>query len=47
MRYLNLQEVLELHDKMIQAMGGLSWANPKQIALLESKYHHELALQSS
>ena len=23
MRYLSLQEVLELHDRMIQAMGGL------------------------
>lgn len=36
MRYLNLQEVLELHDRMIQAMGGLKGANPKQIALLDS-----------
>ncbi|EHE9212951.1 type II toxin-antitoxin system death-on-curing family toxin [Campylobacter upsaliensis] len=36
MRYLSLQEVLELHDRMIQAMGGLSGANPKQIALLDS-----------
>lgn len=35
MRYLNLQEVLELHDRMIQAMGGLKGANPKQIALLD------------
>ncbi|EOG2478739.1 type II toxin-antitoxin system death-on-curing family toxin [Campylobacter upsaliensis] len=36
MRYLTLQEVLELHDRMIQAMGGLNGANPKQIALLDS-----------
>ncbi|EFO6606280.1 type II toxin-antitoxin system death-on-curing family toxin [Campylobacter upsaliensis] len=36
MRYLNLQEVLELHDRMIQAMDGLNGANPKQIALLDS-----------
>lgn len=36
MRYLSLQEVLELHDRMIQAMGGLSGVNPKQIALLDS-----------
>lgn len=32
MRYLSLQEALGLHDRMIQAMGGLSGANPKQIA---------------
>ncbi|SUX12649.1 type II toxin-antitoxin system death-on-curing family toxin [Campylobacter upsaliensis] len=36
MRYLSLQEVLELHDRMIQAMDGLNGANPKQIALLDS-----------
>ncbi|ENE0596579.1 type II toxin-antitoxin system death-on-curing family toxin [Campylobacter upsaliensis] len=36
MRYLTLQEVLELHDRMIQAMDGLNGANPKQIALLDS-----------
>ncbi|EAJ0412584.1 type II toxin-antitoxin system death-on-curing family toxin [Campylobacter upsaliensis] len=36
MRYLTLQEVLELHDRMIQAVDGLNGANPKQIALLDS-----------
>lgn len=36
MRFLSLQEVLELHDRMIQAMGGLKGANPKQIGLLDS-----------
>lgn len=36
MRYLALDDVIKLHDKMIQTMGGLKGANPKQIALLDS-----------
>lgn len=36
MRYLSLQEVQILHDDMINTIGGLKGANPKQIALLDS-----------
>ncbi|MCI7411435.1 Fic family protein [Helicobacter bilis] len=36
MRHLNLQEVSELHDRAIWAMGGLSGTNLKQIRLLDS-----------
>ena len=36
MRYLSLQEVQIIHDDMINDIGGLNGANPKQIALLDS-----------
>nr|WP_317403975.1 Fic family protein [uncultured Helicobacter sp.] len=36
MRYLSLQEVQIMHDDIINEIGGLSGANPKQIALLDS-----------
>lgn len=36
MRYLSLQEVQIIHDDMLEKIGGLSGANPKQIALLDS-----------
>ncbi|EAL0281869.1 type II toxin-antitoxin system death-on-curing family toxin [Campylobacter upsaliensis] len=36
MRYLSLQEVQIMHDDIISEIGGLSGANPKQIALLDS-----------
>ncbi|EHA5292820.1 type II toxin-antitoxin system death-on-curing family toxin [Campylobacter upsaliensis] len=36
MRYLSLQEVQIMHDDIINEIGGLKGANPKQIALLDS-----------
>lgn len=36
MRYLSLQEVQKIHDDMLDEIGGLKGANPKQIALLDS-----------
>ena len=36
MKYLSLQEVQIMHDDIINEIGGLSGANPKQIALLDS-----------
>ena len=36
MRYLSLQEVQIMHGDIINEIGGLSEANPKQIALLDS-----------
>lgn len=36
MKYLSLQEVQIMHDDIINEIGGLRGANPKQIALLDS-----------
>ncbi|TLD99105.1 type II toxin-antitoxin system death-on-curing family toxin [Helicobacter trogontum] len=36
MRYLSLQEVQIMHDDIINEIGGLKGANPKQIDLLDS-----------
>lgn len=36
MKYLSLQEVQIMHDDIINEIGGLKGANPKQIALLDS-----------
>lgn len=36
MRYLSLQEVQIMHDDIIDTIGRLKGANPKQIALLDS-----------
>jgi len=36
MRYLTLQDVSNLHNKMIEQMQGLQGANPQQIKLLDS-----------
>lgn len=36
MKYLNIQDVMTLHQQMIEAMQGLKGVNPQQIGLLES-----------
>lgn len=36
MKYLNIQDVMTLHQQMIEAMQGLKGVNPQQIELLES-----------
>ena len=36
MRYVSLQEVQIMHDDIINEIGGLKGADPKQIALLDS-----------
>lgn len=36
MRYLELQDAITLHEKMIELMGGLNGVNPQQIGLLDS-----------
>ncbi|WP_276951498.1 type II toxin-antitoxin system death-on-curing family toxin [Helicobacter rodentium] len=36
MKYLNIQDVMTLHQQMIEAMQGLKEVNPQQIELLES-----------
>lgn len=36
MKYLNIQDVMTLHQQMIEAMQGLKGVNPQQIRLLES-----------
>ncbi|WP_300760734.1 type II toxin-antitoxin system death-on-curing family toxin [Helicobacter sp. UBA3407] len=36
MKYLNIQDVMTLHQQMIEAMQGLKGVNPQKIGLLES-----------